>query len=78
VVEYRFGGSGLGFSIHIFLWLGLQPTLTILFVLGAGYIMHNLRRIAAAQDEAMSSFRINHLLGDIVGLWLGGLLLLRF
>jgi hypothetical protein len=56
-------------STFIFGWLNREPGIWMLIVLGASFVINDLKRIKSGRDGVMES---GYLIGDIAGIILGG------
>lgn len=67
--------AAIWFARVVFGWFRVEPTITVAWVLGTGYVLNDLRRLKISETEMMAP-RGAQLAGDLLGVALGAVYLL--
>jgi len=66
------GFVSVWFATIVFSWLGIQPTLLMVIMLGLGFGFNDFRRISHASEAIMSNEAAGAI-GDLLGIIVGGI-----
>jgi hypothetical protein len=68
--------AAIWFARLVFGWIRVQPTTTIAWVLGAGYVLNDIRMLKASTGSEMMLPRFTQAIGDLLGVIVGTVYLL--